>query len=162
MDFVHPGVNPLTIYCNTLRLSSDEPMQFRDLTAWVETCLRQSGVGDGLAQVQVLHTTAAVVVNENEPLLLDDFRALLGRLAPEGMPYAHDDMQRRGLGDDAGERRNGWAHARALLLGSSKVVGIRQGRLELGRWQSVLLVELDGPRERSVSITIIGHEGIGA
>jgi len=158
MEGVAAGViNPLAIHCETVRLKSEHPTQFIDLTAWVERAVRRSGVRSGLVQIQVMHTTAAIIVNENEPLLLGDFEALLERLVPANGFFAHDDMSRRGPEVDAEERRNGWGHARALLLGASKVLGIEEGFVALGRWQSILLVELDGPRERSVSIVVMGH-----
>jgi secondary thiamine-phosphate synthase enzyme len=147
----------LTISNDMLRLRTEAPTQFIDLTAWVARCLRRSGIGHGLVQIQVQHTTAAIVVNENEPLLLDDFKAMLERLAPGNGAYAHDDLERRRINLVADERANGHAHARALLLGASKLFNVLGGRLALGRWQSIFLVELDGPRSRSVSLTLMGY-----
>jgi len=157
MDAVALVHQPLTIYNDRIELRSEEPTQFIDLTDWVARSLLRSGVEHGIAQVRVLHTTAAIVVNENEPLLLDDFKAVLERLAPGNGVYGHDDPLRRRVNLEPGERSNGHAHARALLLGDSRQFSVLEGRVELGRWQSIFLVELDGPRTRSVSITVMGH-----
>jgi secondary thiamine-phosphate synthase enzyme len=156
MEAVHTEPYPLILWSETLRLKTEAPTQFIDITAWVDRVVRQRGVDCGVAQIQALHTTAAIAVNENEPLLLGDFAAMLERLAPSDALYAHDDTERRRANLLPDERPNGRAHARALLLGPSKLVTIRDGRPELGRWQSIFLVELDGPRERSVSIIVMG------
>lgn len=147
----------MEIHEESIEVRSRERTQFIDLTAWVSECLSRFGVGRGIAQVQVMHTTAAIVVNENEPLLLEDFKAMLERLAPGNGCYAHDDFERRRVNIEPGERVNGHAHARALLLGHSKTLTVRQGRPDLGRWQSIFLVELDGPRARRISITVMGY-----
>lgn len=147
----------LTIFGDSLELQSRERTQFVDLTEWVAETLERSGVVHGLAQIQVLHTTAAIMVNENEPRLLEDFKTLLERLAPGNGVYAHDDMEQRRAHALPEERPNGHAHARALLVGPSKILNVREGRVALGRWQSVFLVELDGPRTRTISLTVMGH-----
>jgi len=146
-----------TVYSDALELRTADRTQFIDITQWVGESLRRSGIGSGLAQVQVLHTTASILVNENEPLLLNDFKAMLERLAPENGVYEHDDMGRR-EGGVAEERPNGRAHARALIGGPSTVISVLDGRAVLGRWQSVFLLELDGPRDRRVCLTVMGHE----
>ncbi len=156
MYATQPEFNDLRFYNDLLPLRTEEAMQFIDLTAWVGETVRRSGVGHGYVQIQVLHTTAAIVANENEPLLLEDFKKLLGRIAPANGAYAHDDLSQRTVNLVPDERANGHAHARALLLGSSKQFNVLEGRVELGRWQSILLVELDGPRKRTISITVAG------
>jgi secondary thiamine-phosphate synthase enzyme len=157
MEAIDLSAQPLTIHLERTEILTVERTQFIDLTEWVGRCVRQSGIDRGIALVRALHTTAAIVVNENEPLLLGDLKAMLERLASEGEAYAHDDPLRRRVNLEPGERRNGHAHARALLLGDSRQIDVLEGRLELGRWQSIFLVELDGPRRRTVSVTMMGH-----
>jgi secondary thiamine-phosphate synthase enzyme len=108
-----------------------------------------------MVNVQSLHTTAAVVVNENEPLLLEDVEAALERWAPRKARYRHNDLGAR-REPPPGERPNGHAHARAWLLPTSVCLNVSAGEIDLGAWQSVFLVELDGPRRRSVSIQVLG------
>jgi len=157
MYATHPDFNDLTFFNDLLSLRTEEAVQFIDLTTWVGETVRRSGVGHGYVQVHVLHTTAAIVANENEPLLLEDFKKLLERIAPANGAYTHDDLSQRTVNLVPDERANGHAHARALLLGASKQFNVLEGRVELGRWQSILLVELDGPRKRSISITVAGR-----
>jgi secondary thiamine-phosphate synthase enzyme len=127
-----------------------------DLTDRVEGFLRSAGLEAGWVNVQARHTTTGICVNENEPLLLSDVEALLERLAPRGAGYAHDALHLR-PGVPSHERPNGHAHAKALLLRTSDTLDVAGGRLQLGRWQRVLLVELDGPREREVSLLAMGE-----
>ena len=78
-------------------------------------------------------------------------------MAPRDAPYRHDDMDVREVNLAVGERPNGHAHCHALLLGSSASLNLADGRLQLGRWQRVFLVELDGPRPREVSVLVFGE-----
>jgi secondary thiamine-phosphate synthase enzyme len=136
-------------------LRTEKRVQFVDLTELVAERVRRSGVADGMVLVQSRHTTAAVIVNENEPLLLEDFQDLLEKWAPSGARYRHNDLRAR-TAPPPDERPNGQAHARALLLGVSVCLSVTGGRIDLGEWQSVVLVELDGPRKRSVSVQVQG------
>ena len=147
---VHPiRPEPLT----ELTVETRAPLEFVDLTDELASRVEASGIRDGIAHLQTCHTTTGLVLNENEPLLLSDLRRMLERLVPEHAAYDHDDVERRGC--PPGEPRNGAAHCRALLLPSSQCVAIRHGRLALGRWQSLLFVELDGPRRRLLQLTLM-------
>jgi secondary thiamine-phosphate synthase enzyme len=140
-----------------VELRTRASVQFIDLTELVAERVRRSRVAHGMVCVQALHTTAAILVNENEPLLLEDLRATLGRVASASGTYAHDDLSRRHSPED--ERPNGHAHCRAALLGASACLNLAEGRLVLGAWQRLFLVELDGPRPRSLSILVMGVPG---
>jgi secondary thiamine-phosphate synthase enzyme len=136
-------------------LQTRQRLEFLDLTDTVRECLRRCGVRAGLAAIQTRHTTTAILINEDEPLLHEDLAALLDGLAPPGRDYAHNDLSRR-TDPAPDESRNGDAHCKAVALGASETVAIEDGALQLGRWQRVFLVELDGPRQRTVCVTIIG------
>ena len=142
-----------------IRVATERAMEFIDVTERIEALAAETGIHAGLVNVQSLHTTTAIVVNEHEPLLLEDFDALLARAAPRDAPYLHDDMAVRTVNLTPGEHTNGHAHCRALLLPSSALLNVASGRLQLGRWQRVFLVELDGPRAREVSVVVFG-EGV--
>ena len=155
-----PGMETLrphtTTHHSTIQVESRHPTQFIDLTDELEALVRTAGVLTGLVNVQSLHTTAAIVVNEHEPLLLADFEALLERVAPQRLAYWHDELALRS-NVPVDEPRNAHAHCRALVLPSSTVVTVADGRLQLGRWQRIFLVEFDGPREREVSVVTMGE-----
>jgi len=148
---------PAFIYRHTkVRIATERPTEFIDLTESLEELLAESRIVTGLLNVQSLHTTAAIVVNEGEPLLLKDFDCLLHNVAPNDVPYRHDDETIRTVNLSPGERPNGASHCKALLLGSSACLNVLDGRLLLGRWQRVFLAELDGPRARDISVLLIG------
>jgi len=152
-------VSRATCRHSTLRIPTVCPTEFFDLTTYLEALVAEAGIRFGFVNVQSLHTTAAVVVNEMEPLLHADFAVLLEKAAPQDAAYRHDDPAVRTVNLTPDERINGHAHCRALILPSAACVNIVDGRLRLGRWQRVFLVELDGPREREVSIMLLGEGG---
>lgn len=139
-----------------VHLRSEQPVQFIDLTELVQERVRRSGVSDGIVNVHTQHTTAGITVNENEPLLLEDIKDLLERWAPAHGIYRHNDLEARILPKSPEERPNGHSHARALFVGTSETFNIVMGKLQLGEWQRIFLVELDGIRNRAVSIVVMG------
>jgi len=143
----------------TIRLETHHPTQFIDLTDDLTALVTEWRIHTGLINVQGLHTTTAVVVNEHDPLLLADVAALLERVVPQDGFYQHDNVGLRNSNCVLGERPNGHSHCRSLLLAPSVALNIAGGRVQLGRWQRIFLVELDGPRSRDVSVLAIGeHE----
>jgi secondary thiamine-phosphate synthase enzyme len=140
-----------------IRITTDHPTQFIDLTNDLEALIAESGIQAGFVNVQTLHTTTAIVVNELEPLLLSDFAALLENAAPRDADYRHDDPTVRTVNLTPDERINGHAHCRALLLAPSACLNVIDGKLQLGRWQRVFLAELDGPRPREISVLLLGE-----
>jgi secondary thiamine-phosphate synthase enzyme len=150
-------VSPTTCHHARFRVATERAVEFIDVTDRIQTIAARSGVHTGLINIHSLHTTTAIVVNEHEPLLLADFAALLARAAPTDADYRHDDMSLRTVNLAPEERPNGHAHCHALLLGSSKSLNVADGRVQLGRWQRVFFVELDGPRVREVSVLVLGE-----
>ena len=151
-------IAPAFVYRHTkVRIITERHTEFIDITESLEELLAESRIITGLLNIQSLHTTAGIVVNEGEPLLHDDFERVLGQIAPDEVPYAHDDETIRTVNLNPGERPNGASHCKALLLGPSACLNVVGGRLVLGRWQRVFLAELDGPRSRDVSVLLIGE-----
>ncbi len=144
------------VFSDLLQVRAGSGHAFLDLTDRIAACVASSRIEYGLVNVQVRHTSAALVVNENEPLLLQDFERLLEHLAPREAPYEHDRFDIRTVNVGPDERSNGHAHARALLLRTSECVNLVDGCLQLGRWQRIFLVELDGERDREVSVLVMG------
>jgi secondary thiamine-phosphate synthase enzyme len=144
----------------TIQLESRHPTQFIDLTDEVQAFVSTAGVVKGFANIQSRHTTGAIVVNEHEPLLLADVTAMLERLVSQEVVYRHDIVSLRGANCVLGERPNGHSHCRALLLAPSACLNVVAGRLQLGRWQRVFFLELDGPRTREVSVVVLGESDL--
>jgi secondary thiamine-phosphate synthase enzyme len=139
----------------TISVVTREAFEFVDVTAALASLVETLGVREGVLTVQTRHTTTGLMINEHEPLLLADLRAMFERLVPAAASYAHDDFSTRTVNLGPRERTNGHAHCRAALLRTSESVPIVDGRLTLGRWQRVFLVEFDGGQRREVSIAIV-------
>jgi secondary thiamine-phosphate synthase enzyme len=140
----------------TLHIRTRHCLEFCDITDQIQAFVRETGVATGMASIQTRHTTTAVIVNENEPLLLEDLRQLLDELAPRDRVYQHDDMARRKGPLPPDEPINGHSHCKAVFLATSQVINVAGGVLQLGRWQRIFLVELDSARDRTVSVMIMG------
>ncbi|MFB6188830.1 MAG: secondary thiamine-phosphate synthase enzyme YjbQ [Halapricum sp.] len=125
---------------STISISTSERLEVLDVTADVAAVLPDDA--DGIATVFVRHTTAGVTVNENESRLLGDLADALSGLVPDD-GWAHDEI------DD-----NADSHVRAMLVGSSVTVPVSDGRPDLGTWQSILLIECDGPRTRTIDVRV--------
>jgi secondary thiamine-phosphate synthase enzyme len=140
-----------------LVFETHQPIQFLDITDAVAELVRISGLREGVANVFSRHTTAAVCIQEDEPLLLEDLREFLGRSAPVEAHYRHNDFRVRTVHMHDDESPNGHAHCQQLVLGTSESVPVADGELMLGTWQRIFLVELDGPRHsREVIIQALG------
>jgi len=140
-----------------LKIKTKKGPQFIDITEDIVDFINKSGIKDGLAAICSQHTTAAVKVNENEPLLIEDMTKFLEKLAPVNGAYNHNDFKRRTVNMCAGECANGHSHCQHLLLSTSETLPIIAGKLQLGAWQRIFLVELDHARERQVIVQVIGE-----
>lgn len=140
----------------TLNFKTSRAPEFVDITDRVAAFLQESGVQTGMALVFSRHTTGAIKINEQEPLLLQDMEELLERLAPRKGNYRHNDFSIRTVNMTEDEGPNGHAHCQQLILGASETIPVVDGRLQLGQWQSIFFVELDRPRPREVLVQLLG------
>ena len=152
------GYGPLaatmaTLLTHRLTLQTSGSFLCHDISAELQALVDQSGLSDGLLVAAGQHTTTALVVNENEQRLLADIEQFFLQLVPADRPWLHNDLHLRpDIPPD--EPRNAHSHLIALLLGNHLSLPVVAGRLGLGRYQSVLLVELDGPRQRQVLVQL--------
>ncbi len=142
---------------NRLLLQTTKPREFINITPQVVALVASSAVLNGCVVVYSRHTTAAIKVTENEPLLIQDMEELLEKVAPRDSEYRHNDFKTRTVNMTENERANGHAHCQHLLMNASETVPIVDGELQLGRWQSVFFVELDGPNQREVVLQALGE-----
>jgi len=114
-----------------------------DITGDIVSCIKKSKVEQGFICVFCPHTTAAITINENcDPSVQTDITNILSKLIPQNAGYAHTEG-------------NADAHAKAAVVGSSRLLFIEEGNVLLGRWQGIFLCEFDGPRTREVRVKII-------
>ena len=130
--------------------------EFIDITADVADVVNHSGVEDGIVVVFACHTTAAIKINESEPELLKDMARFLSELAPLDRDYHHDNFDVRTVNMEEDECPNAHSHCQHLMLNASESVPVLRGRLHLGRWQRIFLVELDQPKLRRVTVQVLG------
>ncbi len=143
-------------YSKKLNLETKKQFELVDITSYVQTAVIESGVKEGIAVIFCPHTTAAVRLNHNEPLLMQDIMKTLYRLVPLDISYSHDLFEvRQNVAPN--ERSNGHAHVKAFLLGSSESLIVEKAQLVLGGRQSIFFVETDGGRTREVRLKIIGE-----
>ncbi len=141
----------------SLSVKTKEAPEFIDITDWVSDCVTESRVNNGFAVVYSKHTTAAVKINENEPLLLEDMACFLEGVAPRHADYRHNDFEIRTVNMTPDESPNGHAHLQHLLLGTSETVPIINGEMQFGTYQSIFFIELDHPRNRQVMVQVVGE-----
>lgn len=142
----------MKVFNTSFTLHTDECTEVTDVTKLVREAIQQFPVSAGIALINTLHTTCALFINEFQSALIDDLKGLIERLVPERGGYRHDDPRYSDC-----ERGNACAHLRAALLGRSIAVGVNNGDLTLGRFQSVIFAELDGPRKREIAVQVIGE-----
>jgi secondary thiamine-phosphate synthase enzyme len=145
-------MHAMKVFSTSLTLQSEESTEVSDITKLIREALHQFPVSTGVAMINTLHTTCAVFINEFQSALIDDLKGLVERLVPERGGYRHDDPRYSDC-----ERGNAHSHLRAALLGRSIAVGVTNGELMLGRFQSVIFAEFDGPRKREIVVQVIGE-----
>ena len=129
-----------------ITIGSSQRLDMIDINNEVNKIVEESRVKEGLCNVFTAHATAAIVINENyDPNICVDFNEALAKLIPQGR-WRHDSVD-----------GNADAHIKAAIIGPSETIPIKDGILQLGQWQSIMLVELDGPRNnRKIIVTISG------
>ncbi len=137
-------------------MTEDQTPKFYDVTDLVAAVVARSNIAAGTLTTSTRHTTCAMVVQESEPLLLQDMADRLTRYASADENYRHNDFDVRTVNMCDGECANGHAHCQHLLLGAAVTLPIQEGRLVLGLWQRIFLVELDRARPRQFSVQVMG------
>ena len=141
----------MVVISKSLKLNSSSKFQIiditRDIVAILNEINNENKINEGIVNIFTKHSTSAICVNENEKGLLNDFEKVLKDLVKEKDNYKHDFID-----------NNAASHIRAFFLGSSETIPIIDGRLDLGTWQSIFFIELDGPRaNRTIDLTFIGE-----
>jgi secondary thiamine-phosphate synthase enzyme len=141
----------MKVFNTSFTLATEERTEVSDITKLIREAVQQFPIENGIALINTLHTTCALLINEFQSALIDDLKGLIERLVPERGGYRHDDPRFSDC-----ERGNAHAHLRAALIGPSESIPIIDGRLGLGTWQQVVLLDFDDrPRQRTVSVTVL-------
>jgi secondary thiamine-phosphate synthase enzyme len=138
-----------------IEIETEPKITIYNITPQIQDFLVSTSIKNGQILVFSRHTTTALAINENEVRLLEDIKAFLQKLAPESDSYLHNDLHLRDVPAD--EPINAHSHLMAMMLTTSEIIPVVDGKLALGTWQSVLFFELDGPRKRTVFVQISGE-----
>ncbi len=140
----------------TFELKTEEKLDFVDVTERIEKFVAETKIEDGLVNIQTMHTTAMILINENEPLLIEDIKSNLESIASEGVDYNHDNFEVRTVNMCEDECANGHAHCKATYLTPTNTLNLIDSELQLGKWQRIFVLELDRSRERRFQVQVIG------
>jgi secondary thiamine-phosphate synthase enzyme len=143
-------------YYRELKVSTGGSFEVCDITEDIRAVVSDSGIREGMAVITSLHTTCALSVNENEARLFEDIRDFFLTIAPPDGSYKHNDLHLR-VNIPHDEPENAHAHLVAMLLGNSEIITVHDRAPVLGRYQSILLLEMDGPRERTLAVQVLGE-----
>ena len=131
-----------------ISLSTSKKQELIDITSQINSIIKKSKIKNGICNVFATHATAAIIINENyDPNICLDLLDALNKIIPSGI-WRHDRID-----------SNADSHIKSAILGPSETMPVKNGELELGRWQSCMFAELDGPRnDRKIIVTIIGDK----
>ncbi|MEM3906477.1 MAG: secondary thiamine-phosphate synthase enzyme YjbQ [Nitrososphaerota archaeon] len=133
-------------YTSTIKIKSTNRVEMINITHKISEILRSSEIKNGIVLLFTRHTTSALTINEDEHRLKKDIMDLLEKIVPENADYRHNEID-----------NNADAHLRSSLMQPFLIIPIVNGSLQLGTWQSLFFLELDGPRNREIIATIIGE-----
>ncbi|MER2013603.1 MAG: secondary thiamine-phosphate synthase enzyme YjbQ [Methanobrevibacter sp.] len=134
----------MTVKTSFLQIDTNKNFEIIDITSKINELIE---IDEGIISIFSKHSTSAIVVNENESGLLNDLEFLLNILVSDKFSYEHDRID-----------NNAKSHLKSFLLSSSECLPIKNSKLDLGTWQSVFFIELDGPRRnRTVTLTMVGE-----
>ncbi len=128
---------------NVIQTNTKKRTEFLDITQSVKEIVANSNIRDGIVLVYTKHTTTGLSINENEEGLIIDMEEILGKLIPKG-DYRHDEID-----------NNADSHLKSLIIGQHLVLPIKDLEIELGTWQRIFFIELDGPRSRSITVKVV-------
>jgi len=134
-----------------VKVKTDNREELYNLSSTIRDFVQSSGIRSGQVMIASLHTTCAILINEWQEALVHDVKAYIADLARRDIYYRHNDP----AWSDC-DRHNADSHLRSLMLGTNLTLQVADGDVVLGEWQSVILAELDGPRERTIRLQAMG------
>lgn len=141
-------MSDFTVHTEELAVTLDTGVDIVNITSDLATVVSESGVKEGTLSATVVGSTGSITTIEYEPGVVEDLKAAIERMAPQGIFYAHEAAWHDG---------NGHSHVQAAMIGPSLSVAIRNGQMRLGTWQQVVVINHDNkPRQRPVAVTIVG------
>jgi secondary thiamine-phosphate synthase enzyme len=153
--FTQWGKKNMKTYSKRINVESTKQIEFIDVTAKVQEVIEHSGIREGIVVIFAPHTTMGIVINHNEPMLLQDFMRMLYKVAPVDDQYTHDLFELR-RSQSADGRSNGHSHCKSMIIGVSQTIPVEKGRVIISETQSIFAVEFDGARKRDIVVQVMG------
>ena len=136
----------MKIYTETFTIKTSRRIQVIKVTEYVEKIVEKSNINEGICHIFTPHATAAIIINEYEPRIVEDYIKWITEIFRPGGGWRHDEI------DD-----NAHAHLASSMIGSGRILPVSKRSLVRGTWQEIMLIELDGPRERRVVVQVLGE-----
>jgi secondary thiamine-phosphate synthase enzyme len=140
----------------TFLIKTKDLFDIFDLTDKVLDFVKRTEIENGVVNIQTMHTTAMLILNENEPLLLKDIKKNLQKIASVREKYCHDNFEIRTVNMHKDEHANGHSHCKAIYLSPNIALNLIKRKLQLGYWQRILYIELDRSKSRKVQVAVLG------
>jgi len=145
----------IKIYKQKIEIESKTQIEFNDITEKVQKVVDDSGIREGNVTIFAPHTTMGIVINHNEPMLVQDFMRVLYKIVPMDDRYSHDLFELR-KGNKSDGRSNGHSHCKSFLTGVSQNVPVEKGKMVLTEKQNIFAIEFDGARKREIIVQVMG------
>ena len=139
------------VFSKTIEVKTTERTDLINLTDEIRSFVEATEIADGHIQVSVLHTTAGIFVNEWQDALVTDMKSIIEKVVPQDVYYKHNDLEFSDC-----DKNNAHSHLRNVVLGHCLTLPISQGQIVLGRWQTIIFSEFDGPNQRKVFLQVFG------
>jgi secondary thiamine-phosphate synthase enzyme len=146
-----PSAGGYKVFSRVVDWITSDRMQLLNITDRINDIVRKSGIREGIVHLQSLHTTTSVFMNEWQDALLEDVKTFFEEIVDRQRYYHHNDPRFSDC-----ERQNADSHMRGMLMGQSLCLQVRNAKVLLGTWQSIILAEFDGPRNRSLAVQVSG------
>lgn len=140
----------------TFLIKTKDLFDIFDLTDKIIDFVKRTKIENGIVNIQTMHTTAMLILNENEPLLLKDIKKNLQQLASKNIKYNHDNFKIRTVNMHEDEHKNGHSHCKAIYLSGTIALNLIKKKVQLGEWQRVLYIELDRAKNRKIQVAVLG------
>ena len=154
--FCVPRIMDIKIHKQKIDFESKTQIEFIDITERVQKIVDDSGIREGNVTIFAPHTTMGIVINHNEPMLIQDFMRILYKIVPMDDRYSHDLFELRKGAAKSDGRSNGHSHCKSFLTGVSQNIPIEKGKLLVTEKQSIFAIEFDGSRKRDVIVQAMG------
>jgi secondary thiamine-phosphate synthase enzyme len=139
------------VFSKTIEIKTNERTDLINLTDEIRSFVEATAIADGHIQISVLHTTAGIFVNEWQDALLTDMKSIIEKVVPQDVYYKHNDLEFSDC-----DKSNAHSHLRNVVLGHCLTLPISQSKIVLGKWQTIIFSEFDGPNQRKVFLQVFG------